>query len=336
MLCAKNQSGEIVFAQQAKERSRYFCPHCQNEVILKRGVIKVAHFSHKVSSTTYCQKQETVEHFQLKYQLAQWLRLQGHHVNIEPYVASCFQYPDLIVNGTIAIEIQFSRINIKDVVKRSNGLLKSGYHIIWIIKNPHYNGHTHTLTLSDFERTFIDVTRRELVAWDTIRERFYLYSDIQYVSGKRFLAIRKYITLSQLIQLFDPIKRNSYETMITFKLSEIEIKRYLLNCRKQFSVLEPTLSVMYQLQLSDRWVYRHVGYIFPEQIFIKSHPVFWQLQLLNLLINREYDVHVFEGLINFNRYYINTYDKEIIIQKIVDRFVQIYRTFKHNDVQNNC
>ncbi len=64
-----------------------------------------------------------------------------------------------------------------------------------------------------------------------------------------------------------------------YKLSKFAINQYIKYCRWQNSVLEPTLSAMYQLQLTDQEVVHNYGYIFPEQIYIKNHPIEWQLQV---------------------------------------------------------
>ncbi len=45
--------------QTAKKGKQYFCPACQDTVILRKGEIKTAHFAHKVSETC---NQETILH----------------------------------------------------------------------------------------------------------------------------------------------------------------------------------------------------------------------------------------------------------------------------------
>ena len=49
--------------------------------------------------------------------------------------------------------------------------------------------------------------------------------------------------------------------------------------------LEPTLSAIYQLRLSDDQATQFLGYIFPNQIYI-THPIAWQAQLLLYLTHK--------------------------------------------------
>ena len=44
---------------EKRKRKRYFCPACQDTVILRKGEIKTAHFAHKVSEIC---NQETILH----------------------------------------------------------------------------------------------------------------------------------------------------------------------------------------------------------------------------------------------------------------------------------
>ena len=74
-----------------------------------------------------------------------------------------------------------------------------------------------------------------------------------------------------------------------YKLSKRTINNYILQCRRKNSVLEPTLSAIYQLQMNDNEVCINTGFIFPNQIYIETHPVEWQLNYL--LLRRKYDRH---------------------------------------------
>ncbi|MFZ1083230.1 MAG: competence protein CoiA family protein [Candidatus Kryptoniota bacterium] len=57
--------GQVLFSPEFAERGRrYFCPACNDEVILKKGDVKVAHFAHKVSDTC---SQETIIHKTAKH-----------------------------------------------------------------------------------------------------------------------------------------------------------------------------------------------------------------------------------------------------------------------------
>ena len=48
------------------------------------------------------------------------------------------QYPDILVDAKVAIEVQFSRISIKEVKSRSRGFEQIGVAVIWLIEQLQY------------------------------------------------------------------------------------------------------------------------------------------------------------------------------------------------------
>ncbi|MDN6749708.1 MAG: hypothetical protein L0L95_05590, partial [Staphylococcus equorum] len=146
---------------------------------------------------------------------------------------------------------------------------------------PSYDKITKILMLTTYERTYINLKDRHLIAWNDYTQELYKYKILQYLGGKRYVAKREIVANDALIHnsTHVDIQYNN----LTLKLSETAIIKYLKHCRNRRSVLEPSLSVMYQLQLSESWVSKHLGIIFPEQLYVKSHPVYWQLQLLFML-----------------------------------------------------
>lgn len=79
------------------------------------------------------------------------------------------------------------------------------------------------------------------------------------------------------------------------KLSKSSIIQYIKYCRWQNSVLQPTLSAMYQLRLTDEAVVINYGYIFPEQIYIENHPIEWQLHV-DLMLNSKDNLTIYDFL----------------------------------------
>lgn len=329
MLRAKSENNSIVLANQAVKGLNYICPHCNRSVIFKNGGIKRAHFAHKNKRDYYCHKGETFEHYQLKYLLAQWFEYHAIDVALEPYVPQSYQYPDLIINHTNVIEIQFSQIPIFQIQKRTKSLLALGYSVIWIIKNPNYNEILQTLKLSNYERTFINNDERRLFAWDEETQQLYQYSALQFLGGQLYFAKRNKVSIGALIR-----KPADEDNNLLFKLKPTAVSRYIKQCRLKRTVLEPSLSVMYNLHITETWVCNHLGLIFPEQLYIKSHPIYWQLQLLFMLHNKDYKARLFLGLIEFNPFYMDNIDKEKIVRKVVRQFQQLYVATEVNSVQN--
>ncbi|MDG0820075.1 competence protein [Staphylococcus equorum] len=331
MLCAKNERNQIISAMIAHKGHQYTCPHCHNKVIFKKGQFIAPHFAHVSERGLTCNKGETYEHYRLKYQLAQWFEKYNYDVAIEPYITRCYQYPDLIINHSVAIEIQFSRITILNIKKRSISLQKCGLDVVWIINNPSYDKVTQILMLTTYERTYINLKERHLFAWNSYTQQLYRYKILQYLGGKRYVAIREIVSNDTLIHTSTHV--NIQHNNLTLKLSETAITKYLKHCRNRRSVLEPSLSVMYQLQLSEAWISKHLGIIFPEQLYVKSHPVYWQLQLLFMLAHLQFKLSDFIKLIEYNEFYIGDINKEEIASEMVRKFQQLNYSIGLNNVQ---
>ncbi|MGX8004756.1 hypothetical protein ACWTWI_08585 [Staphylococcus hominis] len=86
-------------------------------------------------------------------------------------------------------------------------------------------------------------------------------------------------------------------------------------------MLEPSLSAMYQLQITDDEVCRDTGYIFSYQIFIENHPVQWQLKL-KLLLKHNLPKHYLMSYLKFRQFYLQDINKEEITLKLIDDYIQ--------------
>lgn len=328
MIYALDQSHNLIDARFAIKEGKYFCPHCKKCVILKQGTKKITHFSHARIAQTYCNKTESESHHFLKLYIASHFRDRNFKVDVECFIKKAYQYPDIVINDSDVIEIQFSQITIATVLKRTNGLLESNFKVNWIILNPKYNIKTKYLILTHYQRAFINHHDRTLYTWDNAKLKLYCYFNIYYLGGKLFLADVREISVSDLLNHCQGTFSRK-----RFKLNNKKINRYIKQCQLKRSVLEPTLNVIYnmRLQLSD--ICKYFGIIFPEQLYIKSHPIYWQLQLYYLMETGRYSLERFITKIEFNVFYINDFNKKEIAQLIVDKFKPFYNEFKYNNVQ---
>ena len=73
------------------------------------------------------------------------------------------------------------------------------------------------------------------------------------------LSKQTVIEINELVNLIS-IMSTPYQHI--FKLTKSKIHYYLNQCRRKNSVLEPSLSAIYQLRLTDEAVYHNFGYIF--------------------------------------------------------------------------
>ena len=325
MLVAINENHEYVLAKQAIKNRNYYCPHCRTKVILKNGAKVIAHFAHMDPCKIWRSKGESALHYQTKYKIAAMFKRVNYNVEIEPYYENIQQFPDIVVNSSFAIEVQFSSIPLSEIQKRTVGLMSVGLRPVWIIEDIKYrNG---KLTLNNQQASFINAIHRSLYTWQEKCCQLIRYSNIQNIGGRQFRATR---TIVEDVATILTEKRHN--NMAYYKLDESLITRYIQYCRRKNSVLEPTLSAMYQLRLNDKHVIQQFGIIIPLQIFIKTHPIEWQLQFRLLELRDELTCQNIDTVIKLRHFANHHYSQSILLNKIIEQY-QNARKSNCNDVQ---
>lgn len=149
MLQAKSKAGKsITLASLTKQemirarQDEFFCPTCNEPVIVKAGIKTIPHFAHR--SKVVCSSNDHGEglyHEQGKLLLYKWLLSQGIDVELEKYLPEISQRPDLLVtikHRKIAFEYQCARIPIELLNGRNAGYFKAGITPIWILGANHF------------------------------------------------------------------------------------------------------------------------------------------------------------------------------------------------------
>lgn len=135
---------------ELRKNESFFCPACQNEVILKLGTRRMPHFAHKKEGACpFEHEAESPYHVSGKIDLFQWLRNQALDVQLEPYFHSIQQRPDLALatERLYAIEYQCSTLSEVLFLKRNARYKSEGIRPIWIL-GAH---HLHRLTAHRFK-----------------------------------------------------------------------------------------------------------------------------------------------------------------------------------------
>lgn len=315
MLVAINKLGEQINACKASKKESYVCPYCGTELILKSGHKVISHFAHKVNVHRKCSKGETEKHYDVKYYIANQLKFSGYHVEIEPFCPEIMQFPDILVNSNFVIEVQFSRISFQEILERTNGFKKLNMKVMWIIEDSNY--HKGVLYLNTFQSYFINPHTRVLFTWNHRKRCIVKYHHIQHLEGKKFLAKRLMVNIDNI--MCDDITISPY----TYKLKKQSVMNYIQTCRRKNSVLEPSLSAMYQLRLTDELAWESTGYICPNQLYIENHPVQWQLEL-QLLQQQAQNINLkLKDILKFRRFYLNDYSKTKIIDELIDQYLSV-------------
>lgn len=115
--------------------SNIVCPECNSPMVLKAGVIKMAHFAHKPGSNCSYGCGESLEHMTAKRMVATWLRGEMSGCVVEPEYSISNRRADLaqiFPNGWIVVhEIQLASITTEELQKRTDDYMNAGCDVIW-------------------------------------------------------------------------------------------------------------------------------------------------------------------------------------------------------------
>ncbi|ARJ51425.1 competence protein CoiA [Staphylococcus lutrae] len=318
MLTAYNAQLEQIFASHANKKERYYCPVCKAPLILKTGIRKAPHFAHFHHGQAHVHhKGESIQHRQCKSMLYQKLQTIDSHVKLEPYLSEVAQIPDIIFKKW-AIEIQFSPIGIRKLRERTRGLRDAGYQVIWLTSQPRQRNGQYCL--SQLQQQCIIPSHRTLYCIDTIQFQLICLSGLIPLSHNTFHVQSAMIPISKFGAHLEAMPTQSCEIR---KLSTSQILNYIQQCRRKNSVLDTTLSLMYQMRLTDIQVTKLTGYLFPEQLYIQTHPVLWQLVMLSALQTKQQIEPALYEKIKWRYFAIEGYDKRQIIHQVIQRYLKL-------------
>lgn len=146
MLQAKLNNGKLVTLmnltrkeiQHLKQKAvKFYCPTCQEAVLIKAGNQKIPHFAHyTMNQCPASESGEGIYHEQGKFLLYQWLKKQGLEVTLEKYIPEIQQRPDILLKineKQIAIEYQCAKVSVEEINSRTTGYQSIGITPIWIL-----------------------------------------------------------------------------------------------------------------------------------------------------------------------------------------------------------
>lgn len=135
MLIARQTNGQVVQAHKDLDRhADYHCLGCQTPVRLKAGKTKLPHFAHvSAADCHYLAEAESVPHLSSKLALADWFKRDSPNTKIEAYLPPLAQTPDILVDDTLAIEVQYSPLAYDRLVERTLTYREYGYQVIWLL-----------------------------------------------------------------------------------------------------------------------------------------------------------------------------------------------------------
>lgn len=131
------KEGSGIIATEANKGCQYFCPECNEEVVLKKGKVITHHFSHKTNTECPNAKSESKEHLRAKILIYNWCREEGMRCYLEHPISTPNgkRRADIYVenNGNkYAIEVQKSPQDQEVFEKRTESYRSVSIHVIWV------------------------------------------------------------------------------------------------------------------------------------------------------------------------------------------------------------
>lgn len=298
--------------RQLRKERQFYCPQCKNNVQLKIGEIKIPHFAHlKVSS---CESQfsegESEQHLLGKEHLYQLFLKLGYEVELESYIPTLQQRPDLLVKTkeekTIAIEFQCSNISSDYLQSRNTGYKLENIQPIWIPYTPQRTNLStgmKIISLSEQLQQFVLSTKnqRYVVTYNPHQKQFIYFSNLLHIRDNQYLCKIQCLPLErQVFPFYLPKNLTRNEFLYYFKTyldSKVRFLSYRIFTSRK-GVNDLFLRSVYELRLSYSSIPTYIGVPLKGNESLKVFAVEWQASLF-------YFAH-------FNRLQINTLDKKAI------------------------
>lgn len=142
MLTAKDKNNNkinlITMTDKDKQtliKKKFTCCACNQSVRLRFGQIYQAHFAHvRLKNCLFTSENEGDEHLGLKSELYHALS-KKHDVSVETVLPKLNQIADLLINQTLAIEIQCSSLSQKRLKERTKNYQNNHYTVLWLLGN---------------------------------------------------------------------------------------------------------------------------------------------------------------------------------------------------------
>lgn len=286
--------------RKVREENHFFCPQCGEKLLFKIGSVKVPHFAHanKNNCETYFSEGETEQHLLGKeqlYRLFQYLQLP---VQLEPFLSSIKQRPDLLVLNRFAIEFQCAPIKNEYLMERNQGYYKQNIQPVWIVLTPtqvHGTG-IQKLSFPLQMQQFLTSTKniQYVITYNPNKKQFIYLSNLIYLYGYTFLTkISRLSLFQQKFPFYIPKPLSLEEFSFALKaydsFKEEYLKRRILISRK--GVNDFFLRSVYELRLNHQHLPIFLGIPIVGSELFKVCPVEWQTALLYFIHFHEIKIH---------------------------------------------
>ncbi|CAD2078697.1 competence protein CoiA [Jeotgalicoccus coquinae] len=321
MYIANDEHGVQILAHNAVKSGRYFCPVCETPVVLKAGSIKVPHFSHHhiLQCSRYLYKRESLLHLKLKHDL--YLELNRYYATaMEYYLESIEQIPDLLIERDLALEIQLSRISPELILSRTEGYYKLGMRVMWLLDQKEIKTEGQYIYLNHFQLSTMTNDNIYTVNTETLAVTAW---HIGHTAGlNRFTYKKEQVDLNEILTY-----KSTVEWEETYTLAKSVMKHLIQREKAKKSVLNPTLTYMYQLEMTVDTFPEFLYITSFDERYILNSPVEWKLYIYYHLSNDIFELEKFSDFIKL-RNISNIPDKKSVVQSLLMFYLKVFRISK--------
>lgn len=135
MLSALCKDDEILASDVTRHDGPFNCPACREDVILKKGRVKIDHFAHVPGSYCAYGSGESEQHRRAKMQIYQALKdhPQVSKLKLERFLGDVRPDISFYLGSTpIAIEVQISTLPLDIIERRTVSYANKGIYLLWV------------------------------------------------------------------------------------------------------------------------------------------------------------------------------------------------------------
>ncbi|WP_442417883.1 competence protein CoiA [Oikeobacillus pervagus] len=275
---------------ELRKLNHFFCPQCQSPLLFKIGQKRIPHFSHRHTNDCHSfSEHESPRHLQGKLDLFNWLKNQQMAVQLEAYLPTLQQRPDLFLpDQSIAIEFQCSTIPENLFCKRTSVYQQHQLFPFWIFGGNVQNNQHGLFKLSKFQQLFLQhssVFDYWLPTYCPDQRAFTFLLHIIPISTTLFSARKLTIPLEKLSF---PLTIPKLKSTVSITLKDwMKLKKDWIQKRMYYSHRQRNkfLNDVYNSKRNPFLLHPYIGLPVKGMIFLNLHPLEWQFYLWNEIFN---------------------------------------------------
>lgn len=293
MLCAQTKDGDMICLppysrseiEEMRKRAHFYCPTCNDKLIIKIGTEITPHFSHPSVSTCSGGGEGEI-HERGKWLLYNWLKDQYEHVHLEYYIEETNRRPDIFLmmhHKKFAVEFQYSSVPTRDIRKRNELYQNIEIIPIWFldIKYLKQRG-KNTFIVDAFAKQFLCQPSNHsspfILYFCTVSKQIISLQHISFLSLNKVLAKKVVYTLENSFWS-DIFQCRPYSRKHYLKRWKSEKKKFRLQYRNGVGKQKQWLLWLYEHQLSIDYLPSMIYLPVKGQMFMKVQTWNWQSRL---------------------------------------------------------